>query len=63
MLSAYDVTEVSEEKSHATTDGSESVKSPWAFAGAVGQIFIAWSWVHFLWGKQYNFGVKKLRKQ
>ena len=28
LLPAYDVTEVSEEKARATTDGSESVKSP-----------------------------------
>ena len=47
LLPAYDVTEVSEEKARATTDGSESVKSPWAFQGTVGQIFRALSRVHF----------------
>jgi len=33
---AYDIKEVSEEKARATTDGSELVKSPWAFTGTVG---------------------------
>jgi len=56
LLPAYDVTEVFEEKARAITD--KLIGQVALSIRNVGQIFGAWSWVHFLWGKRYNFGVK-----